>query len=96
MNDKAYSELLLAARKVGKLLDKRLKVSRTAMVAEGMGVNHVHIKLIPLHGIDRHYKEMWNREERYFEEYPGYVSTMLGPKADPDALQELAKQIRGK
>jgi diadenosine tetraphosphate (Ap4A) HIT family hydrolase len=96
MPDKSYSELLLTAKKVGKLLDKRLKVSRTAMVMEGMGINHVHVKLIPLHGIDKHYKEMWNKEERHFDEYPGYISTMLGPKAESAALQELAKRIRGK
>ncbi|MGV8171350.1 MAG: HIT family protein [Candidatus Woesearchaeota archaeon] len=93
MPDKAYSEILLTAKKVGKILDKKLKVGRTAMVAEGMGVNHVHIKLIPLHGIDKHIKEMWNKEERYFDEYPGYISTVLGPKADPNVLVEVQKTI---
>jgi histidine triad (HIT) family protein len=96
MPDKAYSELMLASKKVAKILDKKLKVGRTAMVMEGMGVNHVHIKLYPLHGVDKHFKEMWAKEERYFDEYQGYLMTVLGPKADPALLQELAKQIRGK
>jgi diadenosine tetraphosphate (Ap4A) HIT family hydrolase len=42
MSDAAYKELMVAAKKVGKILDRKLKVNRTAMVLEGMGVNHVH------------------------------------------------------
>jgi histidine triad (HIT) family protein len=94
MPDKAYTDLLLAAKKVGKVLDKKLKVARTALVMEGMGVNHAHIKLYPLHGIDKHFKEMWSKEERYFNEYQGYLMTVLGPKADPKELEKLSKMLR--
>lgn len=94
--DAAYTDLMLAAKTVGKLLDKRLKVARTAMVAEGMAATHAHIKLYPLHGIDDDWKELFNKEERFFERYDGYISTVVGPKADPDELQELAAKIRGK
>jgi diadenosine tetraphosphate (Ap4A) HIT family hydrolase len=66
------------------------------MVMEGMGVNHVHIKLYPLHGIDKKFKEIWAKDERYFETYQGYVMTVLGPKADMTELNKLAKKIRGK
>jgi len=96
MPDKVYSELMLASKKVGKLLDKKLKVVRVAMVAEGMGVNHVHMKLYPLHGIEKHFKEMWHTDEVYFETFPGYLVTKQGPKADAEELKKLAKMIRGK
>jgi len=96
MSDNSYKDLMIAAKKVGKILDKKLKVVRTAMVAEGMGVNHAHIKLYPMHGIDKHYEEMWNTDEVYFETHPGYLITKRGPKADSKELEELAKQIRGK
>jgi histidine triad (HIT) family protein len=96
MPDVAYKELMIAAKKVGKILDKKLKVNRTAMVMEGMGVNHAHSKLYPMHGIDKHYKEMWNTDEVYFETHPGYIITKRGPKADTTELNKLAKQIRGK
>jgi len=96
MPDKSYSDLMLASKKVAKLLDKKLKLNRTAMVLEGMGVNHVHIKLYPLHGVDAKFKEIWAKDERYFETYPGYLMTVLGPKADRAELEKLAKQIRGK
>jgi len=96
MSDVAYKDLMLAAKKAAKILDKKLKVNRTAMVMEGMGVNHVHIKLYPLYGIDKKFKEIWAKDERYFETYPGYLMTVLGPKANPDELQKLSKMIRGK
>ncbi len=96
MSDKSYSELMLASKKVGKLLDKKLKVIRVAMVAEGMGVNHAHMKLYPMHGINKNYKEVWHTDEVYFETHPGYVLTKHGPKANPEELKKLAKMIRGK
>jgi histidine triad (HIT) family protein len=96
MPDAAYKDMMVAAKKVGKLLDKKLKVNRTALVMEGMGVNHVHIKLYPLHGLDTKFKEIWSKDEVYFEKYQGYLSTVLGPKADIEELKKLAKQIRGK
>jgi diadenosine tetraphosphate (Ap4A) HIT family hydrolase len=96
MPDKSYSELMLVAKKVGKILDKKLKVQRTALVMEGMGVNHVHIKLYPLHGLEPKFKEMWVKNEVYFENFPGYLTTLMGPKADFKELEKLAKKIRGK
>src|SRR5471032_1888435 len=49
--DDVLSELMLATKKVAKLLDSKLEdVGRTAMVFEGYGVDHVHAKLFPMHG----------------------------------------------
>ncbi|HYD03869.1 MAG TPA: HIT domain-containing protein [Alphaproteobacteria bacterium] len=96
MPDNDYSDAFLAAKKVAKILDRKLKVQRTALVMEGMGVNHVHLKLYPLHGLDKDWKEMWSKEERFFDHYQGHLSTILGPKADPKELEKLAKKIIGK
>src|SRR3989304_10190886 len=52
MPDKEYGELMLAAKSVAKLLEKKLNVKRVAIVMEGLGGNHVHIKLYPLHGLN--------------------------------------------
>jgi len=93
MPEKPYSELMVASKAVGTLLDKKLKTQRTALVMEGMGVNHVHIKLYPLHGIDAKFKEMWAKDERYFDKYEGYLSTVLGPKANDKELAALAKKF---
>ena len=63
MPDKDYQNLMLATKKVSEILRKGLNVNRVAMVAEGMGVNHVHIKLYPLYGIEREFKEIWAKEK---------------------------------
>src|SRR3989344_3796191 len=47
MPDDIYQKFMLASKKVAKLLEKGLEVKRVAMVMEGMGVNHAHIKLYP-------------------------------------------------
>lgn len=41
-------ELCRAARKVATILDRALGSERTVMLVEGLGVNHVHIKLYPV------------------------------------------------
>lgn len=94
MPDKDYSDLMIAAKKVAKLLDKKLKIQRTAMVMEGLGINHAHIKLYPLHGLDEKFKETWAKEKVYFDYYQGYISTQLGPQKTPEELEKIAKEIR--
>lgn len=95
MPEVAYARLLLASRHVSLMLDARLPVRRTAMVMEGMGVDHTHIKLYPLHGLKADFGEMWGPQRTYFERYEGYISTLLGPEADPGALADLAARLRG-
>ena len=94
MPDEDYKELMLATKKVSEILRKGLKVNRVAMVMEGMGVNHVHIKLYPLYGIEKEFVETWAKEKIFFENYQGYISTQLGPQANPDGLQELVEEIK--
>ncbi len=94
MKDKEYKEIMLAAKEVAKLLDKRLNVKRTALVMEGLGVNHAHIKLYPIYGLDEKFKETWARDKVFFEKYEGYISTQLGPKAEVNDLIKLAEEIK--
>jgi diadenosine tetraphosphate (Ap4A) HIT family hydrolase len=94
MPDKDYNKLFLTAKKVAKLLDKKLNVKRTAIVMEGLGVNHAHIKLYPIYGLNEKFKETWAPEKKFFEKYEGYITTQLGPKTEINELNELAKKIR--
>ncbi len=96
MPDKDYQNLMMAVKKVSGILRKGLNVNRVAMVAEGMGVNHVHIKLYPLYGIEKDFKEIWAKEKLFFENYQGYISTQLGPQADIENLKKLAAEIKEK
>ena len=89
-----YLRLMAAAKKVAKILEKGLGVTRVAMVMEGMEINHAHIKLYPLHGVTEKFKEMCAKEKIWFDKYEGYISTKTGPKVDITELKKLAEEIK--
>ena len=93
MGDKEYTDLMLYAKKTAKILEKGLGVKRVAIVMEGLGINHVHIKLYPIHGLNEKFEEMWANDKIYFDKYIGYISTQLGPEASMEKRQEIADKI---
>lgn len=95
MPDEIYERFFAVARQVGAILKNKLPVYRVAVVLEGMGINHAHIKLYPLHGLESSFKQMWADEQVFFEKYTGYITTQLGPKADMNELKTLSKKLSG-
>lgn len=89
MPEKNYTSIMLAAKKVAKRIEEKLGVQRVAIVMEGLGVNHVHIKLYPLHGLNKNFEEIIPSNEIYFKKYEGYVSTQLGPKKSIEELKRI-------
>jgi histidine triad (HIT) family protein len=98
LDDDKYTRLFKAAKEVSLLLDEALGVERTAMIAEGMGVDHAHIKLFPLIGTTP--GEQWTPKRsslnKRFQEYEGYVSSHDSARADDTVLSVLAERIRNK
>ncbi|MDO8486625.1 MAG: HIT family protein [Candidatus Staskawiczbacteria bacterium] len=94
MPDDIYEKFMLASKKVAKILEKALSVERVAMVMEGMGVNHAHMKLYPMHGLAKEFKEMVAKDKVFFNDYPGYITTQMGPKVDTEELKKLAEEIK--
>lgn len=95
--DTVLCDLIIAAKKTAKLLDKALKgVARTGMILEGYGVDHLHAKLFPMHGTgeDSAFKKISSTQDKYFERYEGYVSSHDAARADDKALAGLAAHIR--
>jgi histidine triad (HIT) family protein len=95
--DEVLSGLMLATKKVAKLLDSKLDdVGRTAMVFEGFGVDHIHAKLFPMHGTAnmQEWKKIESSVPKYFEKYEGYISSHDYDRADDVKLAELAKKLR--
>ncbi len=95
--DSVFSELMIASKKVGKLLDTAFEdVSRTGLIMEGYGVDHVHTKLIPMHGTAKFaaWKQVQVTYEKYFSEYEGYLSSHDCKKAADKDLEILAEKIR--
>lgn len=99
MPDKELSDLILSAKKVSKILiDKLDDVGRVGLIMEGTGINHSHIKLIPLNGTGYMKKGEWrqvhSKVNLYFKNYEGYISSNDGPKADLDNLKKLAERLK--
>jgi diadenosine tetraphosphate (Ap4A) HIT family hydrolase len=93
LSKKVYSELLIASRKVAKVLEKGLKVKRIAMVFEGQGVNHIHTKLYPMHNVNtKKFGDLVGNN--YFKEYPGYITTLVGPKKSNEELKKVVNEIK--
>jgi diadenosine tetraphosphate (Ap4A) HIT family hydrolase len=90
------TDLVLAAKKVGKLIDSKFEdVGRTGMIFEGFGVNHIHAKLFPMHGTKMDdWKPLTSNNKTFFEKYPGYISSHDGERASDEVLAQIAKKIR--
>lgn len=95
VNPNKWASFMRAAQTVAGTMKRALGVYRVAMVVEGMGVNHLHVKLYPLYGLDETWRPHIPKERVVVESYPGYITTQLGPAASNEELRQLAHQIRG-
>ena len=72
-------------------------VGRVGLIMEGTGIDHAHIKLIPMHGTEHikrgEWKQMPSGKEVWFDHYEGWISSAGGPMADPEKLKKLATDI---
>ncbi len=96
-DDKILAELVLASKKVAKILDDTFDdVGRTGMFFEGFGVDHLHSKLFPMHGTAdiKKWRPLIGKREEFFKKYPGYLSSHDYKRADDSKLAKLAKKIK--
>ena len=99
MPDNDLKEFIVAAKKVAQILeDFYSDVGRVGLVMEGTGIDHAHIKLVPMHGTEHmkngEWKQYLSDVEHWFEAYEGWLSSAGGPMVDRDALVELTQKIR--
>ena len=94
MDKDYYAEFMLAAQEVSELMVKKLNVKRVSLVVEGMGVDHAHIKLYPMHGLEEEFVETLGSHQVFFEKYAGHICTLMGPMADENKLAELAEEFK--
>lgn len=92
LDDNAIAALMVAAKKVAKLLEKALSVERIAAVFEGEAIPHVHVKLYPMHQADGD-RSTFPKQSVFFPAYPGFISTIEGPRMDDSKLQEIQQRI---
>ncbi len=97
--DDTLSRLVIASKKVANILENYFKdVGRVGLIMEGMGINHAHIKLVPMHGTESLKNGDWyqsiNNESIWFPKYEGYISSAGGPMADFSKLKELSQNLK--
>jgi histidine triad (HIT) family protein len=88
--------LVLAAKRVGRLLDDRLEdVGRTGLILEGFAVDHAHAKLFPMHGTRMpQWRPLSRPADKYFARYEGYISSHDYRRANDADLAALARRLR--
>jgi len=93
MPGKEFQKFLLSAKKICELLKEKLGVQTVGLVIEGTGINHAHIKLYPMHGLTEEFEQIIAPERVYYDKYPGFVDTRLGPKAEDKDLEKIVAKI---
>jgi histidine triad (HIT) family protein len=94
LDEKEYPALLNAAKEVAHLLERGLSCKRVGMIAEGMGIDHAHIKLIPMHGIpDGSWQPILSNDPQFRETYEGYLTTHDGPRMPDEELSNIQGAI---
>lgn len=91
-----YLALMAATREVGRVLARGLSVGRVAMIGEGLGIDHAHTKLAPLHGVapGAPWKPIRSTRRDFYVRYEGFVASHDGPPASVEALDRIAKMVR--
>lgn len=92
-NQELYKDTILAADEVIQLLKNKLQVQRVWMIIEGMWVNHFHVKLYPMHGLESDREENVSDKKVFFDKYPWYLTSQIGEQANFDELAQIQKQI---
>ena len=93
LSNKDLSNIMVAAKKVAKILEKGLDAKRVHMVIEGVGINHFHVKLYPAIGMKDKNETRLLSETVHFDKYAGYITTLMGPKAEEKDLKGTQNKI---
>ncbi len=99
MPDDVLQRFIIATKTVSKVLENYFEdVGRVGVMMEGLGIDHAHIKLFPMHGTEFFKRGEWRQilsdKNFWFPRYEGWISSGSGPMADPEKLKELAAKIK--
>ena len=92
-----YDGIMHASKEVAGLLKNAFEdVGRVGLLVEGLGIDHAHTKLMPLHKtaqLDEEWEQLHSNIDKYFEHYEGYLSSHDGPKKDAEELKATQQKI---
>ena len=92
VDEAAYTGLLLAARTVAAALRKAFGIERVGLVIEGQAVPHLHVKLIPMHDLEKGMEQ--TPEPAFSATYQGFLTTVDGPKMNDEELNQIQQKIQ--
>ena len=98
LDDVDFEAICGAAKQVSSLLRAKLVVARVGCIFEGYGINHAHVKLVPMHGIA---SGPWgpisssDADRKFYERYPGFIASHDGPRMDDNSLDEVFRKLVG-
>lgn len=99
--DEVLGGLIVASKKVANILENYFEdTGRVGFIIEGMGIDHIHVKLSPMHGTGSLKNGIWQqfltkeKEESWFPVYEGYLSSAGGPMANKEELNTLAENLK--
>ncbi|XP_052414556.1 uncharacterized protein LOC127959419 [Carassius gibelio] len=89
-----YRRLALASRKVSGLLEAGLGAWGVGLIFEGFEIDYAHAKLIPLVSPpDEAEMSLSCPAPEFFDHYPGYVTSVSGPPASRESLQQICARV---
>ena len=99
MSDEALQKLILASKHVAGILENYFEdTGRVGVIMEGTGIDHAHVKLVPMHGTENlkrgEWQQVFSDKEFWFDTYEGWICSGGGPKADPEKLKALAEKLK--
>jgi diadenosine tetraphosphate (Ap4A) HIT family hydrolase len=99
MPDTELQSFIVAAKHVAHILENYFDdVGRVGLIMEGTGIDHAHIKLVPMHGTGHMKRGEWKQYlsgvNHWFDRYEGWMSSAGGPMARSEDLIAMAQEIR--
>lgn len=98
MPNDVLQRFIIASKKVADILENYfVDVGRVGLIMEGTGIDHAHIKLVPMHDTaylkNGTWKQTLSGTEFWFDTYEGWISSSSGPMANQEELQRLAEEL---
>jgi diadenosine tetraphosphate (Ap4A) HIT family hydrolase len=88
--------MMAACKEVASKIDRAFDdVGRTGVIFEGFGVNHLHAKLVPMHGTkSSEWQQHKSDNKAFYSTYPGYIASHDSAEADKATLAAIAEKIK--
>ena len=86
----SFLQFMKEVQEVAKILVKYYYVPRCGLVYDASS----HLSLIPMHGVGKEWQPITNNMKEFNDYYPGYVSSLDGPRMEDKQLDQIRSLIQ--